>query len=96
MRILLTLIAFYVLFSSCKQDNNIIESFDALSNFPQSDTVKVDMSFGNSISVCSIPTYVNKLSLTDFRLNGKGNPLYHPATSILPFVYSSSNATIFL
>ena len=49
MRILLTLIAFYVLFSSCKQDNNIIESFDALSNFPQSDTVKVDISFDNSV-----------------------------------------------
>ena len=49
MRILSTFMVLFVLFSSCKHKNNIIESFDALSNFPQSDTVKVDMSFDNSV-----------------------------------------------
>ena len=49
MRLILTLLSFVLLFSSCKKENNIIVSFDALSNYPQQDTVKLDMSLNNSV-----------------------------------------------
>ena len=49
MRFLLTLLMILIVFSSCKKEENIIKSFDALNNFSQTDTVKVDMSFDNSV-----------------------------------------------
>lgn len=47
MRLLLVFVSFFMLLSC--QDKNIIETFDALSNYPQMDTVKVDMSLDNSV-----------------------------------------------
>lgn len=49
MRLVLTLLSFVLLFSSCKKENNIIVSFDALSNYSQKDTVRVDMSLNNAV-----------------------------------------------
>ncbi len=49
MRFLLAFLTITILFTSCKSENNIIESFDALSNYSQIDTVKVDMSLENAV-----------------------------------------------
>jgi hypothetical protein len=49
MRFLLAFLTIAILLSSCKKEDNIIESFDALSNYPQTDTVKVDMLLENAV-----------------------------------------------